>query len=113
MAKRKRKKSKSKIKKNKNRSYLFISLGLFFLLAVGLVTLLKKNQIMYYYTMYFGEKQAPKLTNSPFETQRISKIIKNYSDKTFGLDISHYQEREHINWEKLTISNGEIGRAHV
>ena len=54
MAKRKRKKSKSKIKKNKNRSYLFISLGLFFLLAVGLVALLKKNQIMYYYTMYFG-----------------------------------------------------------
>ena len=90
MAKRKRKKSKSKIKKNKNRSYLFISLGLFFLLVVGLVALLKKNQIMYYYTMYFGKKQAPKLTNSPFETQRINKIIKNYSDKTFGLDISHY-----------------------
>ena len=43
MAKRKRKKSKSKIKKNKNRSYLFISLGLFFLLAVGLVALLKKK----------------------------------------------------------------------
>ena len=61
MAKRKRKKSKSKIKKNKNRSYLFISLGLFFLLAVGLVALLKKNQIMYYYTMYFTEKQALKL----------------------------------------------------
>ena len=85
MAKRKRKKSKSQIKKNKNRSYLFISLGLFFLLAVGLVALLKKNQIMYYYTMHFTEKQAPKLTNSPFETQRINKIIKNYSDKTFHI----------------------------
>ena len=108
MAKRKRKKYKSKIKKNKNRSYLFISLGLFFLLAVGLVALLKKNQIMYYYTMYFTEKQAPKLTNSPFETQRINKIVESYSDKTFGLDISHYQEREHINWEKLTILNGAI-----
>lgn len=84
------------------------TLWLFFLLCIGVFIVFKKNQLVFYYKMYFDKEAKHHLSNSTFEAQRITKIIKNNSDKTFGLDISHYQEQRHINWEQLTLMNGAI-----
>lgn len=104
----KRKKKQSKLSKKKNYTPLIISIVLLCLVALGILGYFKRNQLMFYYTMYFQPSPKTALTNSHFETTRINKIVKAYSDKTFGLDISHYQEKEHINWENLTILNGAI-----
>ena len=58
--------------------------------------------------MYFNPITHKKLTNSAFETRRIHKITEKYAGKTFGLDISHYQRREDIIWDSLTIANESI-----
>lgn len=83
-------------------------LGIFLVLSLLLIGLLKKDKVAFYYAMYFKEKRHQRLSNTAFETKRIHKIVEKYAGKTFGLDISHYQERKDINWEKLTIANGSI-----
>lgn len=57
---------------------------------------------------YKKSESHPHLFNSPWEAKRISHIIHQYSDKTFGFDISHYQERQAIDWENLWIEDGRI-----
>lgn len=42
-------------------------------------------------------------TNSTYENQRIERIIGLHYDKIFGIDLSHYQEREEILWDSLYI----------
>ena len=104
----KKKKKRVKPKKKKNYIFVIISLSIIFLLGLGTLGYFYKNQIIFYYTMYFRPKAKNTLTNSDFETKRIDKIIKAYSHKTFGLDISHYQEQKDIDWERLTIFNEAI-----
>lgn len=83
------------------------------LLAVLAVALLAtgfylKEKIAYYYAMYFREFKYKKLRNSEAETIRINRIVGSYADKTFGIDISHYQRREDIKWDSLSIGNHSI-----
>jgi lysozyme len=58
--------------------------------------------------MYFKKSEHKTLVNSETETHRIHKIIEKYSDKTFGMDISHYQQKEDIEWDSLSIFNGAV-----
>ena len=108
MAKTTKKRPKINKKKDKSR-YFFVSvLSLFFVLSILLIALLKKNQILYYYALYFHKYEHKTLKNTAQEEKRIDKIIHLYSNKTFGMDISHYQRREDILWDSLTIAKGSI-----
>lgn len=79
----------------------------FFVLGLGLLGFLYKEKIAYYYALKFKPKSS-NLTNTYFETQRINRIIEHYAGKTFGMDISHYQNSRDITWDKLYISHGHI-----
>ena len=108
MAKTTKKRPKTTKKKDKSK-YFFVSvLSLFFVLSILLIALLKKNQILYYYALYFHKYEHKTLKNTAQEEKRIDKIIHLYSNKTFGMDISHYQRREDILWDSLTIAKGAI-----
>ncbi|WP_175621575.1 glycoside hydrolase family 25 protein [Chryseobacterium schmidteae] len=67
-----------------------------------------KQSISYYYALYFNKFSHKKLKNSESETLRIQKIISNNLDKTYGFDISHYQNKEDIKWDSLSIGNKTI-----
>lgn len=67
-----------------------------------------KNKITYYYALYFNKFSHKKLKNSEQETARIQKILTDNLDKTYGFDISHYQNREDIKWDSLSIGNKTI-----
>lgn len=83
------------------------------LLAILCISLLStgfflKEKISFYYAMYFHKFEHKKLKNNAFETQRINRIIGDYADKTFGIDMSHYQRKEDIKWDSLSIGNRSI-----
>ncbi|KQR92037.1 glycoside hydrolase [Chryseobacterium sp. Leaf180] len=88
-----------------NRRKIILLLLLVSLLGTGLY--LRQN-ISYYYAMYFDRFTHKKLQNSETETQRIQKIISNNLDKTYGFDISHYQNKKDIQWDSLSIGNRTI-----
>jgi len=67
-----------------------------------------KQSITYYYALYFNKFTHKKLKNSETETLRIQKIISDNLDKTYGFDISHYQNKEDIKWDSLSIGNKTI-----
>ncbi|MGZ5187902.1 MAG: glycoside hydrolase family 25 protein [Kaistella sp.] len=67
-----------------------------------------KQKIAFYYAMYFDKFEHKKLSNTEFEEERINRIIGEYADKTFGIDISHYQRTEDIKWDSLSIGNRAI-----
>ena len=58
--------------------------------------------------MYFNQFHHKKLSNSESEENRINRIIGDYADKTFGMDVSHYQRKEDIKWDSLSIGNRAI-----
>lgn len=73
----------------------------------GIFILLKPNKN--------SKKIFPKLsiTQNHFkinlaEKKRIIKIITNNQDKTFGIDLSHYQEKQHINWKKISLTDQKL-----
>lgn len=82
------------------------------LLILGLVLLgsgfYLKQKVEFYYAMYFKNFEHKNLANSEFEAERINKIITEYSDQTFGIDLSHYQRKEDIKWDSLSIANGAL-----
>ena len=61
-----------------------------------------------YYPTYY-QKILNKLfyskTNTLYENERIARIITLHSDKIFGIDLSHYQERDEIQWDSLYITD--------
>ncbi|MEG0760723.1 glycoside hydrolase family 25 protein [Chryseobacterium sp.] len=75
------------------------------LLATGFFL---KQKISYYYALYFNKSSHKKLKNTETEAARIQKIISENLDKTYGLDISHYQNKEDISWDSLSIGNKTI-----
>ncbi|MGZ5284498.1 MAG: glycoside hydrolase family 25 protein [Kaistella sp.] len=75
------------------------------LLGTGLYL---KQKIAFYYAMYFDKFEHKKLSNSEFEEERINRIIGEYADKTFGIDMSHYQRTEDIKWDSLSVGNRAI-----
>ena len=101
---------KRKLHKTRRKNY---NLRRWFVLAILAVSLIftgffLKNKIAFYYAMYFNKYHHKNLKNDKKEAARIDKIITEYNDKTFGFDISHYQKKEDIKWDSLTIANDGI-----
>ena len=99
-----------KIHKKRRRNFLFRREILLLILALALLGtgFYLKEKIAFYYAMYFNKFEHKKLSNTEFEEQRINRIIGEYADKTFGLDMSHYQRKEDIKWDSLSIGNRAI-----
>lgn len=102
----KRKNRKSR-KKKKNRFLLKMILGLL-LVSIFSIFIFNRKKISLYYSLFFETRQYKTLKNTPFETLRMNKIIGRYADKTFGIDISHYQNKKDIFWDSLYIAEGLI-----
>jgi len=103
-------KTTAKIHKKRRKNHFlrrYILLGILLIALVGTGFYLK-NKISFYYAMYFKKFEHKHLSNSESETQRINKIIEKYNDKTFGIDISHYQRKEDIKWDSLSVANGAL-----
>lgn len=111
MAKRKyTKKPRKKLHKSRKRNWLFRRKLLLVLFAVVLLILgfYLKQKIAFYYAIKFKDSTHNNLTNSKFESERITKIIGNNTDKIFGFDLSHYQKKEDIKWDSLSVGNQSI-----
>ncbi|MBN9313576.1 MAG: glycoside hydrolase [Chryseobacterium sp. 39-10] len=83
---------------------------LLLVLALGLLStgFYLKEKIAFYYAMYFNKFEHKKLSNSELEEKRINRIIGDYAGKTFGIDVSHYQKKEDVEWDSLSIGNRSI-----
>jgi lysozyme len=105
-----KKKTTKKIHQKQKKYWLFRWQILFLVLALTLfgTGFYLKEKIVFYYAMYFNKFQHKKLSNSEFEEQRINRIIGDYADKTFGIDLSHYQLKEDVKWDSLSIGNRSI-----
>ncbi len=88
-----------------SRRYILLAVLVFTLLVTGFYL---KHKISFYYAMYFNKFEHRSLKNSEDEEKRINKIIGDNTDKTFGIDISHYQRKEDIKWDSLSIANRSI-----
>ncbi|RMZ57942.1 glycoside hydrolase family 25 protein [Chryseobacterium nematophagum] len=101
------KQTSRKIHQARRKNYFFyrnIFLALLMLTLIGTGLYLKKN-ISYYYALYFNRVIHKKLQNTEVESLRIQKIISENLDKTYGFDISHYQNIEDIQWDSLSVGN--------
>lgn len=104
------KKTAKQIHKNRRRNYFFrrgVILAILIVALIGTGFYLKQS-ISYYYALYFNKFTHKKLHNSEKETLRIQRILTNNLDKTYGFDVSHYQNREDIKWDSLSIGNKTI-----
>ncbi len=104
------KKTAKGIHKNRRKNYFLrrkIVLGLLIIALFGTGLYLKQS-INYYYALYFNIFTHKKLHNNEKETVRIQKILSSNLDKTYGFDISHYQNKEDIKWDSLSIGNKTI-----
>lgn len=101
---------KRKLHKTRRNNYNLRRWIVLAILAVSLIFtgFFLKNKIAFYYAMYFNKYHHKNLKNDEKEAARIDKIITEYNDKTFGFDISHYQKKEDIKWDSLTIANDGI-----
>ena len=111
MAQRKiNKKVTRKIHKKRKRHFLLRReiLLLFLVLALLGTGFYLKEKISFYYALHFNKFEHKKLSNSEKEEARINRIIGDYADKTFGIDVSHYQRKEDIAWDSLSIGNRAI-----
>lgn len=101
---------KRKLHKTRRKNYNLRRWIILAILAVSLIFtgFFLKNKIAFYYAMYFNKYHHKNLKNDKKEAARIDKIITEYNDKTFGFDISHYQKKEDIKWDSLTIANDGI-----
>lgn len=104
------KKTAKSIHKLRRKNYFLRRKIVLFILVIALIGtgLYLKQSISYYYALYFNKFSHKKLKNSESETLRIQKIISNNLDKTYGFDISHYQNKEDIKWDSLSIGNKTI-----
>lgn len=109
-AKKYTKKTAKKIHNNRRKFSFLRKKILLLILCISLVgtALYLKQSISYYYALYFNKFTHKKLHNTEKENSRIQKIISNNLDKTFGFDISHYQNKEDIQWDSLSIGNNTI-----
>ena len=111
MSKRTRnRKTTRKIHKQRKKHWLLRREILLLILALALLGtgFYLKEKIAFYYAMYFNKFEHKRLSNSEFEEKRINRIIGDYADKTFGIDMSHYQRKEDIKWDSLSIGNRSI-----
>lgn len=103
-------KTARKIHQNRRKTYFFRRSVILAVLMVTLIGtgLYLKQSVSYYYALYFNQFTHKKLSNSENETLRIQKILSGNLDKTYGFDISHYQNTEDISWDSLSIGNKTI-----
>lgn len=103
-------KTAKKIHKSRKKNYFFRRKIVLAILVIALLGtgLYLKQSISYYYALYFNKFHHKKLKNNEEESSRIQKILSNNLDKTYGFDISHYQNKEDINWDSLSIGNKTI-----
>jgi len=104
------KKTAKKVHSTRRKNYFFrrkVVLAILILALIGTGLYLKQS-VSYYYALYFNKFSHKKLHNNEVETLRIQKILSNNLDKTYGFDISHYQNKEDINWDSLSIGNKTI-----
>lgn len=86
-------KKKSQKTKKKNHFFKYFWVGILLILIFGLAFLFfKKNP------------KHSSLKNTAWEENRIKKIIHHHQNKAFGIDLSHYQKREDIDWDSLIIT---------
>ncbi len=104
------KKTAKNLHKSRRKNYFLRRKIVLLILVIALIGtgLYLKQSISYYYALYFNKFAHKKLKNSENETLRIQKIISNNLDKTYGFDISHYQNKEDIEWDSLSIGNKTI-----
>lgn len=109
-AKKYTKKTAKNIHQSRRKNYFLRRKIVLLILVIALIGtgLYLKQSISYYYALYFNKFAHKKLKNSESETLRIQKIISNNLDKTYGFDISHYQNKEDIKWDSLSIGNKTI-----
>jgi len=104
------KKTAKSIHKARRKNYFLRRKIVLAILVIALIGtgLYLKQSIGYYYALYFNKFTHKKLKNNESETLRIEKIVSNNLDKTYGFDISHYQNKEDIKWDSLSIGNKTI-----
>jgi len=102
----KKRSRKRNTKKTPLQRKLWLLFALFMLALLGIGFYMKK-QLAFYYATRFKEKHET-LQNTSSEAQRIEKIIGLHAEKTFGIDMSHYQRKEDVRWDSLSIANGSI-----
>ncbi|WP_160136156.1 glycoside hydrolase family 25 protein [Chryseobacterium sp. c4a] len=104
------KKTAKQIHKNRRSNYFFRRRVLLAILIVALIGtgFYLKQSVSYYYALYFNKFTHKKLHNSEKESSRIQRILANNLDKTYGFDVSHYQNKEDIKWDSLSIGNKTI-----
>lgn len=103
-----RKKRKPSTRKPNKKTFDRRLLWLLLVIGIFITGFLMKEKVAFYYAMYFTKFEHKKLKNTSYETRRINRIIGEYTDKTFGFDISHYQRKEDILWDSLSIAKGAI-----
>lgn len=100
---RKKNKKNKRFWKKRHLLLVFLLIGLF---SIGFYY---RTILGYYYSSYFRiKKEHSVLKNTPYETMRMERIISEHHDKVFGIDISHYQRKEDIEWDSMTIAGGAI-----
>ena len=110
MAKQNRTKNKRIRHQKRKRNWLLRREILLVILAISLVGtgIYLKDQLSYYYAMNFKKSAKQKLSNTEAEDKRIQRIISENTDKIFGIDLSHYQETDDVQWDSLSIANQSI-----
>lgn len=109
MAKSRKKRTYAKSgKKQRERVKIKAAAIIVSLLAMVLLGYFLRGKIAYLSYVYLSNKNKKELQNSHREQQRIDKIIIENSNKMFGIDLSHYQRKEDIDWDSLSIGNGAI-----
>jgi lysozyme len=104
------KKTAKQLHKTRRKNYFFrrkVILAILIIALIGTGFYLKQS-ISYYYALYFNKFTHKKLHNSEREAARIQRILANNLDKTYGFDVSHYQNKEDIKWDSLSIGNKTI-----
>lgn len=103
-------KTKRKIHRKRKQKFMFRRWMLLVILGIALLGtgFYLKEKIAFYYAMYFDRFEHKKLRNSQREAARIDRIVGEYADKTFGIDMSHYQNSQDIKWDSLSIGNRTI-----
>ncbi|WP_213277023.1 glycoside hydrolase family 25 protein [Chryseobacterium indologenes] len=104
------KKTAKQLHKTRRKNYFFrrkVILAILIIALIGTGFYLKQS-ISYYYALYFNKFTHKKLHNSEREAARIQRILTNNLDKTYGFDVSHYQNKEDIKWDSLSIGNKTI-----
>ncbi|WP_260200705.1 glycoside hydrolase family 25 protein [Cruoricaptor ignavus] len=105
-ARKKKKPAKPQAKGNRLKIILFGAFLLVFFFAGLFITF--KDKIAFHWASCFNKFEHKTLTNTEFERNRIHTIISENTDKVFGIDISHYQRKEDIKWDSLSIGSGSI-----